>query len=226
MTPGQPEKACPRCPTVAVGREEVEERFGHRRNGGRLVPQSWCRRCRAGSLPVGAFRTVLADPAWSYNNSARLRGVAAEQYATMTTREIAELPVEAVTARDAVCLLWSTNPLLPDALRVMDAWGFTYKTKLTWCKNTFGPGFWLRSQSEDLLIGTKGKPPKPRVAPSSVLHADNPGHSRKPRPIYPVAEALGAAPRLELFARQRRQGWAAWGNELSRHVEAALEVAS
>ena len=217
-------KACPRCPTTAEGRDGIEEAFGFRRNAGRVVPQSWCRRCRAGTLPVGPFRTVLADPPWSYNQAKGLSGVAAAHYATMATKDIAALPVEAVAAMDSVLLMWATNPLLPEALRVMDAWGFAYKTSLTWCKNTFGPGFWLRGQSEHVLIGTRGKPPRPAVAPSSVLHADNPGHSQKPRSFYPIAEALGAGPRVELFARQQRAGWTAWGNELSRTIETALAV--
>lgn len=218
-------KSCPRCPTTADGKDEIDAAFGFRRLDGKTVPQSWCRSCRnGGRLPLGAHRTILADPAWSYNTAKALRGVAADQYGTMQTKEIAALPVEAVAAKDAVLLLWATNPLLPDALRVMDSWGFTYKTALTWCKNTVGVGFWLRGQTEHVLIGTKGKPPLPKVAPSSVLHADNPGHSCKPRSFYPVAEALGLAPRLELFARQRRQGWASWGNQLSSTVETALAV--
>lgn len=218
-------KACPRCPTHAEGRDEVEAAFGFRRNAGKMVPQSWCRRCRSGTLPVGAepFRTVLADPAWTYNQATARGGVASE-YATMSTRQIAELPVEAVASRNSVLLLWSANPMLKDALRVMDAWGFEYKTKITWCKNTFGTGFWVRSKTEDLLIGTRGKPPLPEVAPPSVLHAVNRGHSQKPPEIYPVAERLGAGPRLELFARERRHGWASWGNQLSETAQAALEV--
>jgi N6-adenosine-specific RNA methylase IME4 len=218
-------KTCPRCPTRADGPDEVEAKFGFRRLAGKVVPQSWCRQCRAGTLPAGAHKTILADPAWSYNVAKGLRGVAADQYVTMSTKEIAALPVEAVAAKDSVLLLWATNPLLPDALRVMDAWGFTYKTKLTWCKNTLGVGHWLRGKSEDLLIGTRGRPPLPDDVPEGVLHADNPGHSRKPRPIYPIAEKLGKAPRVELFARERRQGWTAWGNQLSATVETALAVA-
>lgn len=218
-------KVCPRCPTTADCPDDVVALFGFRRNAGRVVPQSWCRRCRAGSLPVGAqpWRTVLADPAWQYDNTVG-KGIAEDQYATMPTAEIARLPVPAIVDQDAVLLMWCTNPMLPDGLRVMRAWGFQYKTKLTWCKNTFGTGRWLRGQTEDLLIGTRGRPPPPLVAPSSVLHAKNHGHSRKPRPIYPIAERLGRGPRVELFARDQRIGWTAWGNQLSRTVETTLGV--
>lgn len=218
-------KICPRpnCTTEADDKDEIEARFGFRLNAGRKMAQSWCRRCRAGALPLGAepYRTVLADPAWSYDQSTA-RGSAAKHYATMTNEDIAALPVEAVAAKDSVLLLWATNPLLPEALGVMEAWGYDYKTKMTWCKNTVGIGQWLRGQSEDLLIGVKGSPPLPDVAPSSVLHATNKGHSQKPRSIFPIAERLGRAPRLEMFARQRRQGWTSWGNQLSATVETTL----
>lgn len=219
-------KACPRCATVALNDDELEAKFGSRRLAGKVVPQSWCRACRRGTLPEGAFRTILADPPWAYNVDKALKGVADAQYQTMSVKQICAMPVEALAAKDAVLLLWSTNPMLPDALKVVEAWGFTYKTKMTWCKNTLGVGFWLRGQTEDLLICTKGKPPKPKVAPSSVVHADNPGHSQKPRCFYPIYERLGLGERVELFARQRRQGWASWGNQLSSTVETRLEVAA
>lgn len=216
--------ACPKCQTIADSRDAVEVLFGFRKNQRYTQPQSWCRRCRKGLLPLGAFpfKTVLADPPWSYNVSRGLKGVADDEYETMPTGEICKMPVEAVTASNAVLLLWATNPLLPDALRVMESWGFEYKTKMTWCKNNLGVGSWLRGQTEDLLIGVRGKPTRPAVAPSSVLHADNPGHSQKPRAFYPIAERLGDAPRLELFARQRRRGWESFGNELSPTVETSI----
>lgn len=173
------------------------------------------------NLPSGPFGTILADPAWSYDNGGPRGGVDRE-YPTMTLDAIKALPVEAVAAEDAVLLCWATNPLLPEALEVVDAWGFTYKTAMTWCKNTFGPGYWLRGKSEHLLIATRGKPPLPTKAPPSVAHLDNPGHSCKPRGLYPVYEALGPGPRLEMFARERRQGWISWGNQLSRTMEVSL----
>lgn len=142
----------------------------------------------------------------------------------MSLDDIKALPVAAVAAKDSVLLLWATNPLLPDALEVMAAWGFTYKSALTWCKNTFGTGFWVRGKTEHLLIGVKGKPALPSKAPASVVHLDNPGHSAKPRGFYPVYEALGGGPRLEMFARQRRDGWTSWGNQLSRTLEQPLAI--
>lgn len=172
-------------------------------------------------LPVGPFKTILADPAWSYENGGPRGGVDL-QYPTMTLAEIQALPVASRAAKDAVLLLWATNPLMPEAFAVMGAWGFSYKTCLTWCKDTFGTGYWLRGKTEHLLIGVRGKPPLPTKAPASVAHLPNLGHSRKPRGFYPIYEALGGGPRLELFARDRREGWASWGNQLSRTIEATL----
>lgn len=216
---------CPKCQATATGRGPIEVVFGFRRNQSYRQAQSWCRRCRKGLLPLGAdpFKTILADPPWAYAVNGGLKGVADDEYPTMTTSAICAMPVEAVSAANAVLLLWCTNPFLPDGLRVMRSWGFAYKTKMTWCKNTLGVGSWLRGQSEDVLIGVRGNPPKPSVAPSSVLHADNPGHSRKPRQFYPIAARLGVEPRLELFARQRRQGWEPYGNQLSTTIETALQ---
>lgn len=176
-------------------------------------------------LPQGPFDTILADPAWSYNNSGA-QGSAAKQYETMSVEEICAMPVQEVAADNAVLLLWATAPLLPDAMRVIKAWGFTYKTKIVWHKNTFGPGFWVRAKAEDVLIATRGKPPIPTDAPPGVVCMKNEGHSKKPRAMYPIYERLGGGRRLELFARQRREGWVPWGNQLSSTVETTLEVAA
>lgn len=173
-------------------------------------------------LPPGPHKTVLADPAWPYDQAGAKGGVAHE-YATMKVDDICAMPVRQVAAKDAILLLWVPNPHLPNGLRVVKAWGFTYKTKLPWVKNTVGVGQWLRGCTEDLWLCTRGKPPLPETAPRGVLFADNPGHSQKPRSQYPLAESLGQGPRLELFARQRREGWAAWGNQLSDTVETALQ---
>jgi len=103
------------------------------------------------------------------------------------------------------------------------AWGFSWKTMLTWCKNGLGVGYWLRGDSEQLIIATRGFARPPGRPPSSVLRADRTGHSRKPRSAYPIIEAIGQPPRLEMFARDRRAGWASWGDDLSRTAETAIE---
>lgn len=146
------------------------------------------------------------------------------QYDTLSTTDICAVPVPDVAARDAVLFLWATNPLLPEAVRVVDAWGFTWKTMLTWCKPRLGTGYWLRGMTEHLVIATRGHPALPANPPPSVAHLPAGAHSEKPRALYGLCEALGPPPRLELFARQRRHGWAAWGDQVSRLADASLEA--
>jgi len=179
------------------------------------------------------YRTILADPPWAYRN-AGCRGCAANQYPTMGLDDICGLPVAALAAKDSVLLLWATWPQLVEAMRVIDAWGFRYVTGFPWVKCTdvytdlwgdiqinvpFGIGFWARGTSELLLIGRRGKA-KPPARDFVGLLSPNLRHSRKPDSVYEYAETL-PAPRLELFARRKRAGWDAWGNEVACDV--ALE---
>ena len=166
------------------------------------------------AMPDGTYDVILADPPWRYYLA--LRGAPDMHYPTMTTDEIAQLDVPA--ASDAVLFLWATAPNLPDALRVMEAWGFEYKTNIVWVKRgPVGTGYYARGRHELLLIGTKGKPgvPPESARPDSVLEAPRGRHSEKPAEVYGIIEAMYPGRRyLELFARTQRPGWAAWGNEV------------
>lgn len=116
--------------------------------------------------------------------------------------------IQLISSPDAHLWLWTTNPQLPEALEIMTAWGFTYKTMLTWVKPRMGLGWWLRSKTEHILLGVKSN--KLRVQPNSyttVFHAPWTGHSVKPEKAYEIIEALSPTPRLELFARSTRTGW-------------------
>jgi N6-adenosine-specific RNA methylase IME4 len=161
----------------------------------------------------GKFPVLYADPPWSYRN-ARSRGAACGHYPTMETEAIASLPVDGVSATNAVLFLWATNPNLEEALLVMRAWGFAYKTNFVWTKHHFGTGFYCRGQHELLLLGVKGAqmcPPKAQ-RPSSWINAKRGKHSEKPAAVYDLIETMyPTLPKLELFARKRRQGWTAWG---------------
>jgi N6-adenosine-specific RNA methylase IME4 len=111
------------------------------------------------------------------------------------------------------------NPLLEDALTVIRAWGFTYKAKVVWVKDKLGTGFYVRSMTEDLLIATRGSftPTAKRIRPavSSLIVAPTRQHSRKPDEAYTLIERLyPGTDKIELFARSRRPGWAAWGDQL------------
>lgn len=165
-------------------------------------------------LPTEPFNVVYADPPWTYNVK-HLRGNPEKHYPTLTTKEICGMSIP--SSDNAVLFLWATNPMLEDALQVMKAWGFSYKTNLVWVKNKMGVGFYLRGQHELLLIGVKGDvhPPEQSNRVASVLKADVGKHSKKPDVVYEIIEGMyPQAKYLELFARQKRQGWEAWGNEL------------
>jgi N6-adenosine-specific RNA methylase IME4 len=165
-------------------------------------------------LPEGLYNVIYADPPWQYDVNFLLASPDSH-YSTMKTEEICKMEIP--SADDALLFLWATNPLLKDALRVMESWGFSYKTNIVWVKDRIGLGFYVRGQHELLLIGTKGQisPPEESSRVSSVLVSPSNGHSVKPEAVYHIIEQMYPnAKYLELFARQRRQGWEAWGNEL------------
>ena len=164
-------------------------------------------------LPEGKFDVISADPPWRYDLS--LRGSPDEHYETLTTKDINKLEIPANI--DAVLFLWATNPKLKDALEVMAAWGFTYKTNMVWVKDRIGTGYYVRGQHELLLIGTKGKVGVPEEANrvSSVFNATRNEHSQKPEIVYDIIEKMYPNRKyLELFARNKREGWCSWGNEI------------
>ena len=166
------------------------------------------------SLPKGNFDIIYADPPWRYEVN-HLRGSPEDHYETMAIEEICKLPIP--SSENAVLFLWATNPLLEDALKVMTSWGFKYKTNLVWVKNHMGVGFWLRGQHELLLIGVKGEvhPPEAANRLSSVLQAEVKKHSEKPEQIYGIIESMFPTCKfLELFARNKREHWEVWGNEV------------
>jgi N6-adenosine-specific RNA methylase IME4 len=173
------------------------------------------------------FGTILADPPWRFVN--RTGKVAPEhrrlsRYDTMAWKEIAALPVGDVAAERSHCYLWTPNALVPDALRVLEEWGFGYKTMLIWHKvrrdggsDGRGVGFYFRNVTEPVLFGVRGRlrtlaPGRRQV---NLIATRKREHSRKPDELYPIIEACSPGPRIELFARYPREGWSAWGDEVS-----------
>jgi N6-adenosine-specific RNA methylase IME4 len=172
------------------------------------------------------FATILADPPWQFSN--KTGKVAPEhkrlsRYQTLTTRDIAELPVSAMAGDTAHLYLWCPNALLPDGLAVMKAWGFTYKSNLVWHKvrkdggsDGRGVGFYFRNVTELLLFGVRGRNAR-TLAPGrrqvNLLATRKREHSRKPDEQYAIIEACSPGPYLELFARGTRAGWTAWGHQ-------------
>jgi len=165
-------------------------------------------------LPKGTYRVIYADPPWRYDNSG-FDESADSQYPTMPVADICALPISDLATPGTVLFIWATNPLLPEALQVLTAWGFTYKTNIAWIKDRGrGKGWFLKSKHELLLIGTRDETPHPLEKPDSCFEADRgPIHSRKPEKAYEIIESMYPGPRIELFARRVRPGWDAWGNE-------------
>jgi N6-adenosine-specific RNA methylase IME4 len=172
------------------------------------------------------FQTVLADPPWRFTN--RTGKVAPEhrrlsRYETMTTEDICALPVADLVREPAHLYLWVPNALLPDGLRVMQAWGFEYKSNIVWHKvrkdggsDGRGVGFYFRNVTELLLFGVRGKNARtepPGRSQVNYLSSRKREHSRKPDEQYDLIERCSKAPYLELFARGTRPGWTYWGKQ-------------
>lgn len=171
------------------------------------------------------YDVILADPPWKYRNwSKRGEGKSAAcHYDTMAVDDIMRLPVGNIAAKDSVLFMWATFPLLPQAFAVMRAWGFDYKTGGAWAKKTkngkdaFGTGYIFRSAAELFLVGTRGHVSPLNRKTRNIINAVAREHSRKPDEQYELIENLfPGTNRIELFARQHREGWDVFGNETDK----------
>lgn len=175
------------------------------------------------ALPDRRYGVILADPPWKfevYSKDTGMDRAAGNHYPTMDVEAIKALKVPA--ANDCVLFLWATVPMLPQAFDVMLAWGFEYRSQFVWVKDKTGTGFWNLNQHEVLMIGVCGNVPAPAAGErySSIVHAPRGTHSTKPFAFHEMIETMFPnLPRVELFARERFDGWDAWGNELSEAAE-------
>ncbi|GHC22431.1 DNA methyltransferase [Gemmobacter nanjingensis] len=179
--------------------------------------------------PAGGFGLIMADPPWSYDMRSE-KGYAKSpeaHYRTMDLAAIKALPVELLAAPDCLLWLWALGPQLPQAMEVITAWGFTFKTGGHWAKvgtsgkQHFGTGYILRNAGEPFLIATRGAPKTTRAI-RSVIIAPVREHSRKPDEAFDAASRLmPGVQRLELFSRQNRPGWISWGDETGKFAVAA-----
>jgi len=189
---------------------------------------------RQQALPQKTYGVILADPEWKHVpwSPTGMDRAADNHYPTSPTDVIASRPVASIAAKDSVLFLWAVVPMLPDALRVMEAWGFTYRTSAVWCKQRpgqqMGLGHWFRIDHEILLVGTRGEPPAPAPGTQwrSVIGARVGAHSAKPECVLELIEAyFPTLPKIELNRRGfARAGWDAWGHEVVAAV--AIEAAS
>jgi N6-adenosine-specific RNA methylase IME4 len=164
--------------------------------------------------PRGPFRIIVCDPPWQYEKRAEdatHRG--RNPYPDMSVDAICALPVAALAEPDAIVWLWTTNAFMRAAYRCLDAWGFGEKTILTWVKDRMGTGDWLRGKTEHCILAVRGRPLVMLTNQTTELRAPLREHSRKPEEFFALVDALCPGTKLEMFSRETRAGWAAWGGE-------------
>jgi N6-adenosine-specific RNA methylase IME4 len=173
------------------------------------------------------YGAILADPPWHFRTWSERNQTrsAARHYQLMSLDEIANMPVADLAADNCALFLWAINPLLPEALKVMEQWGFKFKTvAFVWAKSTptskpwapnwhMGLGYYTRANAELCLLGTKGRPHPKSWGVRQLIVAPRREHSRKPEAIYNDIPRLVKGPHLELFGREKRKNWDVWGNQ-------------
>ena len=175
------------------------------------------------------YTVLYADCPWRYDFEETDNRKIENQYPTMDISDLKNFKVEFengkkklvgdIAAKESVLFFWATAPKLREALMVIDAWGFEYKTHAIWDKEHIGMGYWFRGQHELLLVATKGKmpPPEDGLRVASIIRMPRGGHSAKPKEIYEIIEKMyPKAPRVELFARDARDGWDSTGNQIRK----------
>ena len=168
------------------------------------------------------YKIIYADPAWKYNdkqNTPKLGG-AVKHYQTMTIKELCNLPVKFLTEDNAVLFIWTTSPLLEETFAVIKAWGFKYKSSFVWDKIKHNMGHYNSVRHELLLICTKGScTPEIKKLFDSVVSIERTEHSKKPKYFADLIDTIyPSGNRIELFARDVKQGWDVWGNEAEGSV--------
>ena len=176
------------------------------------------------------YSIIYADPPWNYSQT-RVNGAAEKHYSTMSIEELCALPVAELSATDCVLFLWTTFPQLPNALQLIQAWGFSYKSvAFVWLKKNrkadswfYGMGFWTRGNAEVCLLATKGHPKRKAANIHQFIISPVETHSKKPDEVREkIVTLIGDLPRIELFARQTTLGWDVWGNEVESTVDSLV----
>lgn len=178
-------------------------------------------------FPDKKYKTILADCPWQYgmkqvcgawkNKRGQLiDGGCESKYPTMSIEELCAMPVQDIADDNCILFFWTTSPMMRDAYKIMEAWGFTFKSVIYWVKTgCLGMGFWFRHQVEPCFFGIMGKVPAFKSSIPNVITAKRREHSRKPDQLYTIIERFEEyQPRIELFSRHRRQNWDVWGSEV------------
>ncbi len=179
----------------------------------------------AAQEPHPKYDVLLADPPWDVEQKGKKRG-AEKHYNLMTLDDIKDMgdAIKSVTADNSHCWLWVTNATLRHGYDVLEAWGYTPRSILTWCKPRFTLGNYLRNSTEHVLFGTRGKAPVGFRSQPTWMFAPLQDHSHKPEELYPIIQRVsghlgsGTNRKLELFARRREHGYDVWGNQIESDV--------
>lgn len=173
------------------------------------------------------YSIIYADPAWDYDGRTQHNGLsstgdAKTHYQTMTLSNLKQLKVPSICEKDCLLFLWSSSPHLDQAIELMKAWGFEYKTiAFVWDKQKVNPGYYTMSQCEICLVGKKGNIPTPRGSRNirQFLSEERTRHSAKPNEIRNrIHQMFPTQKKIELFARERFHGWDCWGNEVESKI--------
>ncbi len=202
---------------------------GHHAGVFLVFPRNWT------PMHTSRYGVIYADPPWHFRNySARGEGRnATSHYDCLSLEQLAALPVVDWADDDCALFLWAVDPLLDQAFKLLKSWGFTYKTvAFYWVKTnkidtgTFftGLGYWTRANPEQCLLATRGNPKRQATDVQRLLVAARREHSRKPDETYERIERLVEGPYLELFARQARTGWDAWGDQTALFENGAVQT--
>jgi len=169
------------------------------------------------------YNIIYADPPWSYNDKQNSKdlGGALKHYSTMSIKDISSLPIKQITDKNAVLFLWVTSPLLETSFEAIKAWGFKYKTSFVWDKVKHNMGHYNSVRHELLLIAIKGSyTPQVKKLFDSVVSEERTQHSKKPQIFRDIINTIyPQGNRIELFARQKTEGWDVWGNEVDSDID-------
>lgn len=173
-------------------------------------------------LPNKKYNIIYADPPWSYQGK-MMNSSVTDHYSVIDVNDICKLSVKDITADNCILFMWVTLPKLNEFMKVIDAWGFKYKsTAFVWCKKNkisdsffLGLGRWTRANAEICVLATKGKIKRLSKSVRQLQIFPIEQHSKKPDQFRNlILELVGDLPRIELFARQKTPGWDVWGNEI------------
>lgn len=173
------------------------------------------------------YNIIYADPPWSYSDK-NCNGACLKHYKTMPLQKIKDLPINKIADKNCILFIWITYPMLKEGLEVIQAWGFKYKSiGFQWIKlnknnnaEFFGLGRWTRGNTEACFIATKGKPTRVNNSVFQIIKEPIKAHSYKPSIVREkIVQLMGDLPRIELFARQKHEGWDCWGNETDKFEE-------